>query len=148
MPDEQGALEGQPQLQGQPQAAHAKATATTAKEILKEVGASSPRAIRELTATQAAGMQLAWAVGAAILVVIVFVCVDWLVMIPHARPAVNATRDVIDNYKDMRESATDDAAKLFDLIVAKALLPVFTAILGYIFGSRESSARERKEPED
>ena len=83
-------------------------------------------------------MRLAWAVGAVILMVIVFVCADWLVTVP-ARPPLQAPREVIDAYKELRAGAIEDASKLFDLIVAKALLPVFTAILGYIFGSREAA---------
>jgi hypothetical protein len=117
---------------------------TSANEILSEVAATSPTAAR-LTPTQAAGMQLAWAVGSVITVVILFVCVDWVLMLPKSQPIGTSTRDVIDNYKEMRDYATDDASKLFDLIVSKALLPVFTAVLGYIFGSRHSAAHSKEE---
>ena len=74
-------------------------------------------------------------IGAAIVLTIIFVCVDWLRLTPPA-PSATATRDTIDNYKEMRSFAIDDASKLFDTIVSKAFLPVFTTVLGYIFGSR------------
>ncbi len=91
-----------------------------------------------LTPTQEAGMKLALWVGIVILMVIGFVCVDWVCTIPP-RPALGATRDIIDNYKDLRSAATDDASKLFTLVVLTSLLPVFTAILGYIFGSKQAA---------
>ncbi len=45
-------------------------------------------------------------------------------------------KDAIDNYSALHDSAWNRTTTLFDLIVVKALLPIFTSILGYIFGSR------------
>lgn len=117
-----------------------KEVSATPTTVLAASGAATEDIIRQLSPTQQAGMKLAWAVGTVILLVIVFVCVDWVLMVP-ARPPLQAPREVIDTYKELRAGAVEDASKLFDLIVAKALLPVFTAILGYIFGSREAAAR-------
>ena len=62
----------------------------------------------------------------------------------HARKKLtfNNAKELIENYKVLRETAADGATKLFDLIVVKALLPVFTLILGYIFGSQARGPRE------
>ena len=39
-------------------------------------------------------------------------------------------------YKELSEVATDRTMKLLDALVLKGFLPVLTAILGYIFGTR------------
>jgi hypothetical protein len=46
----------------------------------------------------------------------------------------------IDQYKSLSEIAIKDAISMFQTVVTQALLPVFTAILGNIFGraGRES----------
>ncbi len=48
-------------------------------------------------------------------------------------------KSFFDSYKALNDLAVDRTIKLFDTVVAKALLPLFTAILGYIFGSRAES---------
>lgn len=43
-----------------------------------------------------------------------------------------------ENYVFVSNAIADRSSKMFDLIVARALLPVLTALLGYIFGSQPS----------
>jgi hypothetical protein len=58
-----------------------------------------------------------------------------------ADPATQANYEsLLKNYTAVHGLAVDRATKLFDLVVVKALLPVFTTILGYIFGSRAAGA--------
>ena len=45
----------------------------------------------------------------------------------------------LDNYKALNAEAISRANSLFDLFATKTLLPIFTAILGYIFGSRATA---------
>jgi hypothetical protein len=43
-----------------------------------------------------------------------------------------------DVYQQMAKAQVERATQLFQLVVASTILPAFTAILGYIFGSRKS----------
>jgi len=43
---------------------------------------------------------------------------------------------LLDNYKTLQQIALEPFTTLFDSVVVKVLLPVFTSILGYIFGSQ------------
>jgi hypothetical protein len=42
----------------------------------------------------------------------------------------------LDQYKQLSEAALDRTMKLLDALVLKGFLPVLTAVLGYIFGTR------------
>jgi hypothetical protein len=46
---------------------------------------------------------------------------------------------LLKNYKTLHDEAFHSATQMFDAIVVKALLPVFTSILGYIFGARTTT---------
>jgi hypothetical protein len=45
-------------------------------------------------------------------------------------------KKLADNLKVLSDASIDRSLKLFDDIVGRVLLPVFTSILGYIFGTR------------
>jgi hypothetical protein len=119
-------------------------TTVLATEVLEPIPASGGASTRlALTPIQAAGMRLAMGVGMLITLTTLGVGVDWFMHAPQAPalPIQKAANDpvvkaMIENYKALDDVAPDRATWLFDLVVAKALLPVFTAILGYIFGSR------------
>ena len=95
------------------------------------------------------GLKLAWAVLAGMVVATIVVL--WLAFsgpIPAfpAAPAGSATADEITRYKELAtvygsflDARTDRAIRLFQTVVVSALLPSFTAILGYIFGTRRAS---------
>ncbi len=92
-----------------------------------------------LTPEQRAGMGIL--VGVAVLAVIAFafIGISWVVGTP--RPPVlpddpQRAQVLIANYKTLADAAHESTLKLFDATVAKVLLPVFTLILGYVFGNR------------
>ncbi len=59
---------------------------------------------------------------------------------PEASPVVQivatAPKTPAENYVFISNAIADRSSKMFNLIVVRALLPVFTALLGYIFGSQ------------
>jgi hypothetical protein len=60
---------------------------------------------------------------------------------PEGSPGVQRTtaeKTPVENYAFVSNAIADRSSKMFDLIVVRALLPVFTALLGYIFGSQPS----------
>ena len=78
-----------------------------------------------------------------IALVTVMLVAHWIVTAPSiGTPSDLASKKpedataLVTNVKTMTDLAADRAIKLFDAVVSRALLPVFTAILGYIFGSR------------
>jgi len=87
---------------------------------------------------QRAGLRLALGVGALIaLVTVVLVAFLWSNY--PSPPNTDYIRDpaqakaVIENFKILADLAVKNAVDLFHPIVTQALLPEFTAILGYIF---------------
>lgn len=56
----------------------------------------------------------------------------------HYKLLVDAYKESADVYQQMAKAQVDRAIQLFQLVVASTILPAFTAILGYIFGSRKS----------
>ena len=56
----------------------------------------------------------------------------------HYKLLVAAYKDSADVYQQMGKAQVDRAIQLFQLVVASTILPAFTAILGYIFGSKKS----------
>lgn len=120
-----------------------KAEEVSAEQVLQQTGLAGP-SLKLGSFTQRAGLKLAGGVGALGIVVTLLIVYKWISMIP-ASPDIgpSLTKDQVDlltgTYKIVHEQALDASTKLFDAIVTKALLPVFTAILGYIFGARSSS---------
>jgi len=51
---------------------------------------------------------------------------------------VDAYKQSADVYQQMAKVQVERATQLFQLVVASTILPVFSAILGYIFGSKKS----------
>jgi len=110
----------------------------TANEILQSTGADKP--VTGGTFLQRTGLILATFVGTTGALVIFALVAKWVfyapqppVIPPGADPATIKT--ALDNYRTLQQIALDPFTTLFDSIVVKVLLPVFTSILGYIFGS-------------
>jgi hypothetical protein len=90
------------------------------------------------TFVQRAGLWLAGGVGG----IIAIVTISLLVFLyehypPMPRPGAGAVAGgqyTIEEYKQLSEIAIKGTQDLFQTIVAQVLIPVFTAILGYIFG--------------
>jgi hypothetical protein len=93
-----------------------------------------------LTPLQQIGARLALGVGSLIALVTVAVLIDE-VCSSRGLPALPTNlaspeaKAALENYKFVHQMAFDRGINIFETIVAKALLPLFTAILGYIFGS-------------
>ncbi len=142
--------------------AHSAVKMIPKNEVLKVTGTGSGEAVSDLqrlTPTQQAGLWLAGAVGLAIVGVIVFVAVVWFQTAPKppVLPPLPAVTDpakakdalagyqalnqaALENYKALNAEAINRVSNLFDLFATRALLPIFTSILGYIFGSRAAAA--------
>jgi hypothetical protein len=122
-------------------------------DILKEVPPPGKEFGEELTPLQKVGYKLAlhvffYIVGASILIFFVsFRCLQ-LPPFPlppsvsgdpdHYQQLADAYKASSDIYQQMAKGQVERATQLFQLVVASTLLPAFTAILGYIFGSKKS----------
>ncbi len=113
-----------------------------AKEVIQaeEVLASEGKTTVHATFVQRAGLWLAGGVGALIALVtvgvLVFVYTHYPIM-PQIDALKNAGVDpkvAIEEFKELSQVAVKNGQDLFQTIVSQALLPVLTAILGYIFG--------------
>jgi hypothetical protein len=51
---------------------------------------------------------------------------------------VESYHQSVDAYQQLQKISLDRALGLFQLVIASTILPAFTAILGYIFGSRRA----------
>jgi hypothetical protein len=112
----------------------------TPEKVLAEAGTTGKLGISlKLNPVQRAGLWLAAGVGLIILVVTVYV----LIFVYHnypSQPLPNSTGDAtpsIEQYKQLSELVIKNGREIFQTIVTQALLPVLTAILGYIFGKAE-----------
>lgn len=103
--------------------------------------------VQQVPFVQKAGLKLATAVG--VVITIVTVSAVYLLISHHPEvPTLDMLKtfedadQAIEQYKELSAIAVKSAQDLFQTIVTQALLPVFTAILGYIFaksGSGNSS---------
>jgi hypothetical protein len=98
-----------------------------------------------LTGIQWVGTGLAVGVGG--LIAVVTVVIVWFALthalVPPTLPTdADSAAKVIANFKLLSDVEWSGPSGLFDTVVVKALLPIFTAILGYIFGSRVASKEE------
>lgn len=99
--------------------------------------------LEELPALPRAGLKLALVVGGLISVVTLLVLIQWWrtapwMGVPPGFSGLDAeqAKKLADNLKALSDASLDRSLKLFDDIVGRVLLPVFTSILGYIFGTR------------
>jgi hypothetical protein len=116
----------------------------SADQILAAAGADKP--VTAPTYLQRTGLLLATSVGALAGVVTLLLVSKWMYAAP-AVPIIPVGSDpatvklILENFKTLQQLALEPYTTLLDSIVVKVLLPVFTSILGYIFGSR-SNGRE------
>ena len=131
-----------------------KVEASEILEIGLEKGVSGNKAAaRELPPIQRVGFWLALAVFAYIVIAsggIFYVSFRCLQLPPfpgapvnsgdaeHYKQMMEAYKVSSDIYQQMAKVQVERATQLFQLVVASTILPAFTAILGYIFGSKKS----------
>jgi hypothetical protein len=109
------------------------------EEILRSAGADKP--VSEGTFLQRTGLILAAFVGATGAFVIIALVCKWVFYapaVPVIQPGTEQTtaKAILDNYRTLQQIALEPLTALFDSIIVKVLLPVFTTILGFIFGSQ------------
>jgi hypothetical protein len=63
-------------------------------------------------------------------------------------PAYNPVATSVADYKALNDIGTTRATTLFDTVVVRALLPIFTTILGYIFGAQAGQAAANRNQEN
>jgi hypothetical protein len=111
-------------------------------DVLRAMGAEAP--VKGGTFLQRTGLLLAAFVGALGGIVILALVGRWVAVAPVA-PTIPAGADpatvkaILENYRTLQQISVEPVTTLLDSIVVKVLLPVFTSILGYIFGSRANS---------
>ena len=112
-------------------------------DILNETRTNGANALVSAppTFTQKAGMRLAAGVGIVGGLIIFLIVGDWMLHRP-ALPILPADPEkasqIIKNYKDLVDAYNTRSIAFYDAVVTKTLLPVFTAILGYIFGAKSA----------
>jgi hypothetical protein len=85
-------------------------------------------------------LYLAAALFFVITAVLFTIIVDWMIHRP-SEPTISGLKLdeqklAIENFKLMSDVVWDRTSRTFDLIVIKALLPVFATIVGYLLGKR------------
>jgi hypothetical protein len=110
-------------------------------EVLAEERARSP--VQVGTFLQRTGLTLAVYVGALSCIVTLTLIFGWMRVSPNV-PVIpsgtdpNTVKTIVENYRSLQQVTLEPFTTLLDSIVAKILLPIFTSILGYIFGSRSN----------
>jgi len=107
-----------------------------ASDILRD----NPFPARELQPLERVAFQLAVALFSMIAIIIGAILIDWPVHRP-APPTMSGLKPeeqkaALDNFKFISEVLWDRTSKTFDLIIMKALLPVFATVVGYLLGKR------------
>lgn len=115
--------------------------ATSMSELMNQFPAQG----QELPPLQKVGYKLALFVLGTILLAtlaIVWLSLPFPVAPKLPEPLSDASlaqyKQVVEIYKQLNDVAVERLTRLFQQIVITALLPSFTAILGYVFGSRKN----------
>lgn len=112
-----------------------------AKKDLEVVEPPSPGwDVRELTAIEKTVRDFAYTLFGLLALVTIVILTDWLLRRPSLPQglAQSDAKAAIENYKVLSDVGTENAIKMFDLLVVKALLPVFATITGVLLGRRQS----------
>jgi hypothetical protein len=100
----------------------------------------SPDTVKSLEPLQLAALWAALGIGVLILVIAIPLTIDWLLGAPAAPDLKGLTQEqtqnAIENYRTLVQIHEAAAQTRFDTIILKALLPVLTLTLGYLFGTQ------------
>jgi hypothetical protein len=111
------------------------------------------RAVKGLTALQRAGVNLTIGVGL-VASIVIFVLVSYWTRTSPDLPALptdisnlddaklNTWKLLLENYKTAYAVALDGPLQIFDQVIVKVLLPLFTLLLGYVFGTNRPARIE------
>ncbi len=120
----------------------------TGSDIMEKYGGQSV-IVEPLTALQKAGMRILLGVGIVSVLAIAVLTVQWISQTPKfptlpANPAdaqeIANTTTLLEIYKTASQLALSGPKDLFDMIILKVLYPLFTLVLGYVFGTRTAVA--------
>ena len=100
------------------------------------------KARRKLTTTRV-GYYLAVFVLGYLALVTIILFVDSFHHVPSKPTITGLSTDDLNNYSELSNIALERTLRLFEQIVEKSMLPVLTAILGYIFGVHGVEKEER-----
>lgn len=92
---------------------------------------------RELGPLARVGYKLALFILAFLSLVTAVLLYDYLRNSPSLPTGAPLDQAQLTLYQQFSQASLDRTLKLLDAIVLKGFLPVFTAVLGYIFGTRE-----------
>lgn len=100
------------------------------KEVLQQAGLKGKKGrVKNLTAQQHIGVWLALGVGGMIGLVLLVLVLVWMCIMVKV-PSITKVED----YTALMNAVTEASTKIFDLVIFKALLPVFTGIIGVLLG--------------
>jgi hypothetical protein len=104
-------------------------------------GELSPDTVRPLQPLQRAALWVALGLGVLIVVIAAPLTIGWLVNAPQPPNLEGLTPEQITaavaTYRDLVQIHENAAQARFDTIILKALLPILTLTLGYVFGSQQ-----------
>lgn len=123
------------------------ATEVIEEDIIGSLG-KTPVELSPLTGVQQAGVWIAAGIGAAGVFVLVVILWQWSNHVPPVptiaiNSAVNSqaitdTLKTFEYYKLATEIAAQQPLSLADSLLAKIIVPLFTLVLGYIFGAQQT----------
>jgi len=103
----------------------------------------TPLSVRELGPLEKLAFRLAVVLLALIAVTLFATIFDWMWHAPRAPDLCGASTDqlqaMIRSYKELNDLAMERAARMFEMIVIKALLPVLATVIAFLLGTRTRS---------
>jgi len=105
----------------------------TLDDVMREAPVPSAREVGPLTRI---GYNLAKWILLYLAIVTGILLLDYLFHAPSMPGGDALSESQLQQYQQLSQIATDRTVQLLDALVLKGFLPVFTAVLGYIFGTR------------
>jgi hypothetical protein len=121
-------------------------TTINGSEIVGQYGEQAVD-IKLLTPLQKAGLRILLGVAIVSVFVIIGLGLQWISQAPKFpnlpisaadTQQIANTKMLLENYKAAGELALSGPKELLDMIVLKMLYPLFTLVLGYVFGTRRA----------